>query len=141
MPNSTRRVRPVRPLVLVVDDARDNREMYCEYLEAEGFETVSASDGASAIALSRRRKPDVVIMDISMPKIDGLEATRILRADADLADVPVLVLSAHAFAGTEQDAIAAGADAYVAKPCLPAQLVIEIERLLVGAPASRRRSS
>ena len=102
-------------IVLVVDDSTDNRSMYCEYLAYEGFRVLEAPDAATAMAIARRDSPDVVIMDVGLPGVDGVEATRMLRADSDTRDVLILALSGH---GTDAEArvMEAGADLFVRKP-------------------------
>lgn len=118
-----------RAVVLIVDDATDNRSMYAEYLSFEGFVVLEAGDAASAMVIARRERPDVIVMDVGLPSVDGIEATKILRADPQTRRVPILVLSGHDEA-TEARAKAAGANAFVRKPCLPSALVEDLRKLL-----------
>ncbi len=124
-----------RPLVLVVDDLPDNREMYAEYLEYSGYEVISAADGRRAVELAQERVPDVILMDISLPEIDGLAAARLLREDPRTKDVVILVLTGHVEAHYRQRAQEAGCDMFVAKPCLPSDVATHVATFL-----ERRRS-
>lgn len=118
------------PLVLVVDDFDDSREMLAEYLLLTGFRVAQAKDGREAIEQAFALAPDVVVMDLSLPEIDGWEATRILRADPRTKHLPVVALTGHALAEHSHEAREAGCDAFLTKPCLPDTLVAEIRRLL-----------
>jgi two-component system, cell cycle response regulator DivK len=126
--------RPVsRPLILVVDDVGDNREMYAEFLEYEGYQVAQAGSGLEAVALAHSLAPILIVMDLSMPGMDGWEAARRLKADPQTASIPVLVVSAHALRGTEEHAREAGADRFLTKPCLPDALSTTIAAMLVAA--------
>lgn len=131
---------PLGPLVLLVEDFVDAREMYRDYLEFSGFRVETAGDGREAIDKARTCKPDLVLMDLSLPGIDGWEATRVLKSDPETAGVPILALSAHAMAPEGRRAHEAGCDGFIAKPCLPHELVSEIGRFLaLTAPARATR--
>jgi two-component system cell cycle response regulator DivK len=119
-----------QPLVLVVDDFQDNREMYAEYLSYCGFRVIEAKNGKEAIEQAFAQSPNVIIMDLSLPVMDGWEATRRLKADGRTRSIPVIALTGHALQGHSKGALDAGCDAFVAKPCLPDQLVLEIKRML-----------
>jgi two-component system, cell cycle response regulator DivK len=119
-----------RPRVLLVDDYPDAREMYTEYLEFSGFEVVQAGNGIEALQRAADTAPDIILMDLSLPVMDGWEATRRLKADARTAAIPVVALTGHALAGISEGARNAGCDAFVTKPCLPEDLVNEIRRIL-----------
>jgi len=121
------------PLVLVVDDFDDSREMLAEYLLLTGFRVAQAKDGREALDQAFAIGPDVIVMDLSLPEIDGWEATRILRGDPRTRRVPVVALTGHALAEHSHDAREAGCDAFLTKPCLPDTLVAEIRRLLARA--------
>jgi CheY-like chemotaxis protein len=123
---------PGAKLVLLVDDYVDAREMYAEFLEIYGFEVMQASDGEEALAKAAARRPDVVLMDLSLPGVDGREATRRLKAAPKTADVPVVILSGM----PAEYAQRSGADAVLSKPCEPAALVDAIRRLLGESPQS-----
>lgn len=137
------RVRPgrrrpgVAPLVLLVDDFDDAREMYADHLETSGFRTAQASDGQEALAKARELRPDVILMDLSLPGIDGWEVTRRLKRDPRTRRAAILALTAHAFRGEEERARAAGCDGFIAKPCLPQDLVAHIQRALGPARTGR----
>jgi CheY-like chemotaxis protein len=104
------------PSVLVVDDATDGREMLVEYLVFRGFAVSEARDGAEAIQIARRVKPEIVLMDLSMPGVDGWTATKSLRADPATSNTIIIAVSAHAFAPERNRAKDAGCDAFVTKP-------------------------
>ena len=127
-----------RPRVLLVDDYPDAREMYSEYLEFSGFEVIEAANGVEALQRAADETPDIILMDLSLPVMDGWEATRRLKADERTARIPVVVLTGHALAGISEGAKRAGCDGFVTKPCLPEDLVKEIRKVLdqVASPAS-----
>ena len=127
----------VRPCVLLVDDYPDAREMYSEYLQFSGFDVIQAANGLEALQQAASGAPDLIVMDLSLPIMDGWEATRRLKADPRTAGIPVVALTGHALAGISEGARLAGCDAFVTKPCLPEDLVIEIRRVL-DAPAAHR---
>jgi len=119
-----------KPLVLVVDDYQDAREMYAEYLSFSGFRVEEASTGAEAIEKAFALRPDVILMDLSLPGMDGWTATRRLKNDDRTKGIPVVALTGHALAGASEGARQAGCDAFVTKPCLPDELVVEVRRML-----------
>lgn len=116
--------------VLVVDDYPDAREMYRAYLEYSGFEVVEAGNGVEALQRAVETEPDIILMDLSLPVMDGWEATRRLKADQRTAGIPVVALTGHALVGISDGAKRAGCDAFVSKPCLPEDLVKEIRKVL-----------
>ena len=119
-----------RPCVLIVDDYPDAREMYSEYLQFSGFEVIEAENGMEALSQAAEKSPDIILMDLSLPVMDGWEATRRLKADERTAGIPVVALTGHALAGISEGAKRAGCDAFVTKPCLPEDLVKEIRKVL-----------
>jgi CheY-like chemotaxis protein len=119
-----------RPLILVVDDLEDNRAMYAEFLVHSGYRVEEAGDGAEAVDKARRLKPDVVVMDVSLPVMDGYEATRTLKASAETRDIPVIALTGHTMASGWRAAREAGCDAFLTKPCLPETLVAKLEEVM-----------
>jgi two-component system cell cycle response regulator DivK len=127
------------PLVLIVDDNEDGRDMYAIYLEHVGLRVATAGDGKAGVDQARALRPDVVVMDLTMPGMDGLAATRAMRADAVLHDTPIIALTGHALKSTEQRAREAGCDRYLMKPCLPEHLVAVIAELLDRGRRSHRR--
>lgn len=120
----------VTPLVLVVDDYEDAREMYAEYLLVSGYRVAMARDGREAIAEAIALLPDVVLMDLSLPGLDGWEATRQLKANPLTRHIPVVALTGHALSNAAEGARAAGCDAFVLKPCLPDEVLVEVKRML-----------
>jgi CheY-like chemotaxis protein len=120
------------PLVLLVDDFDDNREMYAEYLVFAGLRVAEAQNGLEALERARTLRPDVVVMDLALPGVDGWEATRRLKEDAATRDIPVIALTGHALAGHSRSAFEAGCDIFITKPCLPERLLQEIQRVLHG---------
>ena len=125
-----------RPRVLLVDDYPDAREMYAEYLDFSGFEVIEAANGMEALQRAADAQPDIVLMDLSLPVMDGWEATRRLKADKRTEHIPVVALTGHALAGISEGAKRAGCDAFVTKPCLPEDLVKEIRKVLDQHAAS-----
>ena len=112
--NTTDQTHPTR--VLVVEDFADNRDLLTEYLTFRGFSVTAAADGAAAVDMVRQDRPDVILMDLRMPGLDGWEATRLLKADPATASVPIVAVTAHALRPEIESARAAGCDAVVAKP-------------------------
>lgn len=116
--------------VVVVDDDEDSRELYAVYFERAGFEVEQASNGEEALACVAHRIPDAIIMDLSMPGIDGWEATRVIKSDSRTRNVVVIVVTGHATVDDTQRARAAGADEVCTKPCLPDALLARVTALL-----------
>lgn len=133
--------------VLIVDDFEDNRAMYAEFLRYSGFEVIEASNGLEAIEKATASVPDVIVMDLSLPVLDGWEATRRLKNDDRTRHVPVIALTGHALEGHSQGAREAGCDGFLAKPCLPETLLETIEKMLSrgggggSRPSARTRVS
>lgn len=119
-----------KPLVLVADDFDDVREMYAEFLEFAGFRVVQARTGAEALDAARASKPDVILMDVTMPGLDGFTATTLLRRETDFAATPILMLTAHVFPEHEERAKVAGCSGFIRKPCLPNDLVRHVQQAL-----------
>ena len=119
-----------RPMVLIAEDQPDLRRLYAQQLTISGFDVIEAANGAEAIDLTSARLPDVILMDLSMPVVDGWEATRRLRADMRTAHIPVVALTAHDGSGELQRATNAGCNWFVPKPCPPDALITEIRRVL-----------
>lgn len=120
--------------ILLVEDNELNRDMLSRRLARRGFEVVLAGDGAEGLDAARTARPDLVVMDLSLPVLDGWEAIRRLRADPAIAAIPVLALTAHAMAGDRGQALAAGADDYDTKPVDFARLMGKIDALLAAPP-------
>jgi CheY-like chemotaxis protein len=126
------------PLILVVDDFEDNREMYTQFLRFNGYRVAEAVDGLDALTKAAALRPDLIVMDLSLPRLDGWEATRRLKKDPVTAAIPVVALTGHALAGHEDGARSAGCDSFVTKPCIPADLEAEIRRVLTAKSGARR---
>ena len=126
---------PTTPLVLVVDDYQDAREMYSEYLKASGFRVAEARTGIEAVAKARELKPDCILMDLSLPGIDGWEATRQLKADRATTHIPVVAITGHTSELASRDARAAGCSSFVLKPALPDAVVAEVRKAIEAAGA------
>jgi two-component system, cell cycle response regulator DivK len=124
--------RAAKRKVLLVEDYSDAREMYTQFLELSGFEVVEASNGVEALQRAFETNPDVVVMDLSLPVMDGAEATRRLKADSRTAHVPVIALTGYSVAGVLDAARKAGCNACLTKPCLPEDLVKEVLKALEG---------
>lgn len=121
-------------LVLVVEDYPDAREMYAAYLQFSGYRVAEATDGVQAIEKTLELMPDIILMDLALPKMDGWEATRWLKSDARTRHIPIVALTGHALPLHAQAAREAGCDGFVTKPCLPDALVAEIQRMLADGP-------
>jgi CheY-like chemotaxis protein len=119
-----------RPLVLIVEDQSDLRQLYVQELTISGFDVIEAANGLDAIAHSSSQYPDVILMDLSLPVLDGWEATRRLKSDSRTAHIPVVALTAHDGSGELQRATRAGCDWFVPKPCPPDDLIEEVRRVL-----------
>jgi two-component system, cell cycle response regulator DivK len=118
------------PVVMVVEDFEDNRFMMRRLLEMSGYRVLEAINGEEAVELAHRERPQLILMDLSLPQLDGLAATRRIRQHADLRDVPIVAVSAHDTADFHADALAAGCNDYVTKPIDFDQLEALLNRLL-----------
>ncbi|HXQ68450.1 MAG TPA: response regulator [Alphaproteobacteria bacterium] len=116
--------------ILVVEDTEDNRQIMRDLLTAAGFEMVEAEDGAAGVAAAEREKPDLILMDIQLPVMDGYEATRRIKANAELKHIPIIAVTSYALSGDEEKARAAGCDGYVTKPFSPRQLLAKVREHL-----------
>ena len=119
-----------RRVVLVVDDHQDNRRILRDLLASAGYEVIEATTGDDGVAMAKARTPDLILMDIQRPGIDGYEATRRIQADDALRRIPVIVVTSYALSGDDAKALAAGADAYVAKPFSPRAMLAKIREYL-----------
>ena len=116
--------------VLLVEDNEDNRTVYRTILEHYGYRVIEAHDGEEGVRLAREESPALILMDISIPVIDGWEATRMLKGDSQTAEIPIIALTAHALATDRAKAEEVGCDGYLAKPCEPRRVVAEVERFI-----------
>jgi two-component system cell cycle response regulator DivK len=122
--------------ILVVEDFEDNRAILRDLLTYAGFNVVEAADGETGVSLARATRPDLIVMDLQLPVLDGYEATRRIRSEADLAAVPIIAVTSFAMPGDEEKARSAGCNHYVTKPFSPRELLATIRGLL-GDGASR----
>ena len=124
------------PRLLLVEDNEENRDGLSRHLRRKGFEVLAAVDGRQGVEAARTGAPDLILMDMSLPVLDGWEATRQLKADPATRHVPVIALTAHAMAGDREKALEAGCDEYEVKPVEFARLLDKIQALLGGPPAA-----
>jgi two-component system, cell cycle response regulator DivK len=116
--------------ILVVEDQDDNRRILRDLLTASGYELIEAVDGEQGLAAAQTEHPDLILMDIQLPGMDGYEVTRRIRADEALRSVPIIAVTSYALSGDDQKAFAAGCDAYVTKPFSPRNLLAKIREYL-----------
>jgi CheY-like chemotaxis protein len=115
-------------VILIADDTTDSRDLYAEYFETRGFSVVTARDGAGAVQVALEHLPEVIVMDLAMPQIDGITAIQRIKADARMQQTRVIVLTGYHFA-VEKSALEAGADLFLRKPCLPERLELHVNAL------------
>jgi two-component system, cell cycle response regulator DivK len=120
-------------LVLLVDDVADNRDLYEEYLIFKGYHVLTADNGEDCLRVLDAHRPDIILLDLRMPRMSGQETLRQVKARPELASVPVVALTAHALEDERWRALSIGFDAFIAKPCLPDDLVTAIEIILRGS--------
>jgi two-component system cell cycle response regulator DivK len=116
--------------ILLVEDNELNRDMLTRRLERRGFQVVSAVDGRAGIAMGEREAPDLILMDMSLPDLDGWEATRLLKSSSQTRSIPIIALTAHAMSGDRERAIDAGCDDYDTKPVALGRLLEKIDSLI-----------
>ena len=116
--------------ILVVEDQEDNRQILRDLLRSAGLRMIEAHDGEEALTVARSQRPDLILMDIQLPLVDGYEATRTIKRDPQLRNIPIIAVTSYALSGDEQKARAAGCDAYIAKPYSPRDLLAWIGRFL-----------
>jgi two-component system, cell cycle response regulator DivK len=116
--------------ILVVEDQEDNRQILRDLLANAGYEMIEAGDGEQAVAAANEHRPDLILMDIQLPELDGYEATRRIKANPALKHIPVIAVTSYALAGDEEKTRAAGCDGYIAKPFSPRKLLNTIKELL-----------
>ena len=121
---------PEDPLILVVDDVADGRQMYVMYLTHHGYRVIEATNGVEAIEQAYSHRPAAILMDLGMPHVDGWEAIRRIKTEARTRDIPVLAISGHAFQDAVARAAAAGADAFLIKPCPPALVLAKLREVI-----------
>jgi two-component system, cell cycle response regulator DivK len=116
--------------VLLVEDNEDNRVIYAMMLTHSGYHVLEADNGGDGVRMAREHAPDVILMDISIPVIDGWAATRMLKGDPATAQIPVIALTAHALEEHRRHAASAGCDGYLCKPCEPGMVLQEVQRFI-----------
>jgi two-component system cell cycle response regulator DivK len=119
--------------ILVVEDQEDNRRIIRDLLMSAGYELVEAADGEAGVRLAETERPDLILMDIQLPVLDGHEATRRIKQNPELRAIPIIVVTSYALSGDDAKAMAAGADGYVAKPFSPRELLATIRKFLPEA--------
>ena len=134
-PAPNERLFPAMPKILLVEDNEMNRDMLSRRLQRKGYQVVLALDGQSGVELAQSESPDLILMDMSLPVLDGWEATRKLKAAPQTRAVPIIALTAHAMAGDRERAIEAGCDDYDTKPIDFRRLLVKIEMLLRSGAA------
>lgn len=127
-----------QPLVLLAEDFEDARELYRDYLEFSGIAVHAVGNGREAIEQAVALQPDLILMDASMPVLDGWQATKELKANPVTRHIPILALTAHAFDDARQEAKAVGCDGFVTKPCLPDDLVAKVRATLEGGKKKKK---
>ncbi len=120
--------------ILVIEDHEDNRRIMNFTLSAAGFEMIEAVTGDEGVAMAESERPDLILMDIQLPGIDGYEATRLIKAKPALYHIPIIVVTSYALSGDKVKAKEAGCDAYLAKPFRPRELLAKVREFLPEAP-------
>jgi two-component system, cell cycle response regulator DivK len=117
--------------ILLVEDTEDNRQIVRDLVESVGYELLEAHDGAEGVAMASEHKPDLILMDMQLPVLDGYEATRRIKAHPALKHIPIIAVTSYALSGDEGKSREAGCDAYIAKPFSPRQLLTKINDFLL----------
>jgi two-component system, cell cycle response regulator DivK len=116
--------------ILMVEDTEDNRQIIRDLMESVGYDLMEAADGAAGVAMAAEHRPDLILMDIQLPVMDGYEASRRIKADPELSHIPIIAVTSYALSGDEAKTRAAGCDGYVAKPFSPRQLLAKMNEFL-----------
>jgi two-component system cell cycle response regulator DivK len=116
--------------ILLVEDTEDNRQLVRDLVASAGYDLLEAEDGEAGMSMAARHRPDLILMDMQLPVLDGYEASRRIKADPELRGIPIIAVTSYALSGDEAKARAAGCDGYVAKPFSPRQLLAKIAELL-----------
>jgi two-component system cell cycle response regulator DivK len=122
--------RPTPKTVLIVEDNELNMKLFNDLLEAHGYFTLQTKDGVEALRMARTHRPDLILMDIQLPEVSGLEVTKWLKEDDDLRSIPIIAVTAFAMKGDEQKIRDGGCEAYIAKPISVASFMSTVERFL-----------
>jgi two-component system, cell cycle response regulator DivK len=118
--------------ILLVEDTEDNREIVRDLVDSVGYELIEAHDGAQGLAMATAEQPDLILMDIQLPVMDGYEATRRIKANPELRHIPIIAVTSYALSGDEEKTREAGCDGYIAKPFSPRQLLAKINEHLLS---------
>ena len=116
--------------ILMIEDTEDNRQIVRDLMESVGYDLIEADDGAEGVAMAAQHKPDLILMDIQLPFMDGYEASRRIKAQPELSHIPIIAVTSYALSGDEAKTRAAGCDGYVAKPFSPRELLAKINQFL-----------
>ncbi|HZT47711.1 MAG TPA: response regulator [Hyphomicrobiaceae bacterium] len=116
--------------ILIVEDQEDNRAILRDLLSQAGYDLIEAADGGKGVELARSERPDLILMDIQLPVLDGYEATRQIKGTAELKSIPIIAVTSYALSGDEAKARAAGCDGYVTKPFSPRQLLAKVREFM-----------
>ena len=127
--------------VLIVEDNELNMKLFHDLLEAHGYATVGTRNGIEALDLARKHRPDLILMDIQLPEVSGLEVTKWLKDDQDLKTIPIVAVTAFAMVGDERKALTSGCDAYLAKPILLRDFLDLVEKFIGGAGRPRESAA
>ena len=119
--------------ILMVEDTEDNRQIMRDLMASAGYELLEAVNGAEGVAMAALHKPDLILMDIQLPVMDGYEASRRIKADPALCHIPIIAVTSYALSGDEAKTLAAGCNGYVAKPFSPRSLLAKIREFLPGS--------
>jgi len=115
--------------ILVIEDVDFNRDLVVQLLE-DKYQVIEAVNGQEGVSIAEKEKPELILMDLSLPVMDGWEATRVLKSNSELCSIPVIALTAHAMKGDEEKALAAGCDDYLVKPLDEDELMLKIEKYI-----------
>ncbi len=116
--------------ILIIEDQEDNRRIMSDMLNAAGFEVIEAVNGEDGVSMAESHVPDLILMDIQLPRIDGYEATRRIKAQPDLSAIPIIAVTSYALSGDDKKAFEAGCDAYLGKPFSPRELLAKIREFV-----------
>lgn len=118
-------------LILVIEDQEDNRRIMRDLFTSSGYKVIEAADGIAGVTAAETNRPDLILMDIQLPGIDGYEATKRIKSNPDLKEIPIIVVTSYALSGDDVKAFEAGCDAYVAKPFSPRELLAQAKKFLL----------
>ena len=129
------------PTVLFVEDQLELRAIHSTYLQRQGYRVITADDGESAVEMARTHRPDIIVLDQSLPRRTGVEVARELQSDPEMSSIPILMLTALAYGAIGHKAREAGCAGFLSKPCLPSRLLQEVRRLTREPALAHRASS